>query len=42
MEDPVPGISAIPDEGNAKYFHVVMAGPEGSPFEVRKQVFDSR
>lgn len=32
MEDPVPGISAVPDEANARYFHVVIAGPEGSPF----------
>ena len=29
----VPGISAVPDENNARYFHVVVAGPEGSPFE---------
>ena len=33
MQEPVPGISAIPDEANARYFHVVVAGPEGSPFE---------
>ncbi|XP_050031904.1 ubiquitin-conjugating enzyme E2 N isoform X1 [Dermacentor andersoni] len=33
MAEPVPGISAIPDEQNARYFHVVVAGPEGSPFE---------
>jgi len=33
MAEPVPGISAIPDESNARYFHVVVAGPEGSPFE---------
>jgi hypothetical protein len=29
MQDPVPGISAIPDEQNARYFHVIIAGPEG-------------
>lgn len=29
MAEPVPGISAIPDESNARYFHVVVAGPEG-------------
>lgn len=23
------GISAVPDESNARYFHVVVAGPEG-------------
>jgi len=33
MAEPVPGISAIPDESNARYIHVVVAGPEGSPFE---------
>ena len=33
MQEPVPGISAIPDDDNALYFHVVVAGPEGSPFE---------
>ncbi len=33
MQEPVPGISAVPDETNARYFHVVVAGPEGSPFE---------
>ena len=29
MAEPVPGISAVPDESNARYFHVVVAGPEG-------------
>ena len=32
MQDPVPGISASPDEANARYFHVMIAGPDGSPF----------
>lgn len=32
MADPVPGISAVPDDSNARYFHVIIAGPEGSPF----------
>jgi len=32
MADPVPGISAVPDESNARYFHVIVAGPEDSPF----------
>lgn len=26
MQEPVPGISAIPDDSNARYFHVVVAG----------------
>lgn len=33
MAEPVPGIKAEPDEGNARYFHVVIAGPQDSPFE---------
>lgn len=33
LVDPVPGISAIPDDSNARYFHVIIAGPDGSPFE---------
>ncbi|CAH1725297.1 ubiquitin-conjugating enzyme E2 N [Aphis gossypii] len=33
MQEPVPGISAQPDEGNARYFHVKVTGPEDSPFE---------
>ena len=33
MQEPVPGISAVPDEANARYFHVIVAGPGGSPYE---------
>jgi len=33
MSEPVPGISAVPDENNARHFHVIVAGPEGSPFD---------
>ncbi|MFH4977974.1 hypothetical protein AB6A40_004683 [Gnathostoma spinigerum] len=33
LSEPVPGIQAVPDESNARYFHVVINGPEGSPFE---------
>ncbi|XP_016991933.1 ubiquitin-conjugating enzyme E2 N [Drosophila rhopaloa] len=33
LEDPVPGISAIPDENNARYFRVLVSGPRDSPFE---------
>lgn len=33
LQEPVPGISAIPDEKNARYFHVVVTGPSDSPFE---------
>uniref|UniRef100_A0A673T952 UBC core domain-containing protein n=1 Tax=Suricata suricatta TaxID=37032 RepID=A0A673T952_SURSU len=31
--EPVPGIKAEPDESNARYFHVVIAGPQESPLE---------
>lgn len=33
IQEPVPGISAVPDEANARYFHVIVTGPEDSPFE---------
>ena len=33
MEEPVPGISAEVDNANARYFHVVVVGPQGSPYE---------
>lgn len=33
LQEPVPGISAIPDEQNARYFHVIVTGPADSPFE---------
>ncbi|CAG9581052.1 unnamed protein product [Danaus chrysippus] len=33
MQEPVPGISAVPSENNARYFHVIVTGPEDSPFE---------
>ena len=28
MAEPVQGISAVPDDGNSRYFHVVVSGPE--------------
>ncbi len=28
LADPVPGISAQPDEKNARFFKVIIAGPE--------------
>jgi ubiquitin-conjugating enzyme E2 N len=33
MTEPVPGIKAVPDESNSRYFHVQVAGPRESPFE---------
>ena len=27
VTEPVPGITALPDEHNARYFHVTIAGP---------------
>lgn len=32
-QEPVPGIEAYPDESNARYFHVIVAGPKDSPYE---------
>ena len=34
MQEPVPGISAVPDDQNARYFHVVVAGKLHLSFEV--------
>lgn len=33
LQEPVPGIIAVPDESNARYFHVIVSGPTDSPFE---------
>ncbi|UJR14142.1 hypothetical protein I4U23_001136 [Adineta vaga] len=33
LQEPVPGISASPDENNARYFKVVIDGPSESPYE---------
>ncbi|XP_013847980.1 ubiquitin-conjugating enzyme E2 N-like [Sus scrofa] len=33
LKEPIPGIKAEPDETNAHYFHVVIDGPQDSPFE---------
>ncbi len=33
INDPVPGIQAIPHEENLRYFDVVMDGPIQSPYE---------
>lgn len=34
MQEPVPGISAVPDDQNARYFHVVVAGKLHRNFEI--------
>lgn len=39
LQEPVPGISAIPDESNARYFHVIVTGPQDSPFEGKLKFF---
>ncbi|CBY09841.1 unnamed protein product [Oikopleura dioica] len=31
--EPVSGINAIPDESNARYFKIVVVGPQDSPYE---------
>merc|ERR1712199_115263 len=33
MQEPPPGISATPFEENLRYFNVIIAGPEGSPYQ---------
>lgn len=33
QNEPVPGISAIPHEDNARYFDVIVEGPDGSCYE---------
>ncbi|OBA14534.1 uncharacterized protein OGAPODRAFT_83516 [Ogataea polymorpha] len=33
VSDPVPGITAVPHEGNLRYFNVTIDGPSGSPYE---------
>ncbi|XP_008062459.1 ubiquitin-conjugating enzyme E2 N-like [Carlito syrichta] len=33
LAEPVPGIKAEPGKSNVRYFHVVTAGPQDSPFE---------
>jgi len=33
MQEPVPGISAVPDESNARYFHVIVSGTFNITFE---------
>ncbi|XP_022107272.1 ubiquitin-conjugating enzyme E2 N [Acanthaster planci] len=33
MTEPVPGIEAVPDESNSRYFHVKVAGPTESPYQ---------
>mmetsp|Transcript_89721 Transcript_89721/g.178382 ORF Transcript_89721/g.178382 Transcript_89721/m.178382 type:complete len:152 (-) Transcript_89721:163-618(-) len=31
--EPPPGIEAVPDKDNHRYFHIMMAGPAGTPYE---------
>jgi len=37
----VPGISAVPHEDNARYFNVIIQGPDSSPYE-GSSIFVSR
>eukprot|EP00927_Polykrikos_kofoidii_P062371 TRINITY_DN57180_c0_g1_i1.p1 TRINITY_DN57180_c0_g1~~TRINITY_DN57180_c0_g1_i1.p1 ORF type:complete len:176 (+),score=22.67 TRINITY_DN57180_c0_g1_i1:81-530(+) len=32
-QEPPPGVSAVPDEGNYRYFHILMQGPSGTPYD---------
>merc|ERR1711966_534112 len=31
--EPPPGVQAEPDKENYRYFHILMAGPEGTPYQ---------
>mmetsp|Transcript_97133 Transcript_97133/g.274585 ORF Transcript_97133/g.274585 Transcript_97133/m.274585 type:complete len:153 (+) Transcript_97133:121-579(+) len=31
--EPPPGVSAVPDKDNYRYFHIRMQGPSGTPYE---------
>lgn len=33
VNDPAPGITAVPHDDNLRYFNVTIQGPGGSPFE---------
>lgn len=39
MAEPVPGISAIPDESNSRYFHVVVSGPKDVNVQIIMECF---
>ncbi|KAF4657405.1 ubiquitin-conjugating enzyme E2 N [Perkinsus chesapeaki] len=32
-DDPPPGLYAVPDPDNSRYFHIWLEGPEGTPYE---------
>eukprot|EP00413_Alexandrium_margalefii_P049576 CAMPEP_0204608350 /NCGR_PEP_ID=MMETSP0661-20131031/60264_1 /ASSEMBLY_ACC=CAM_ASM_000606 /TAXON_ID=109239 /ORGANISM="Alexandrium margalefi, Strain AMGDE01CS-322" /LENGTH=170 /DNA_ID=CAMNT_0051619855 /DNA_START=68 /DNA_END=579 /DNA_ORIENTATION=+ len=32
-QEPPPGMSALPDKDNYRYFHITMCGPQGTPYE---------
>jgi ubiquitin-conjugating enzyme E2 N len=34
-----PGINAVPDSGNYRYFHVTVEGPSGTPYESMNRFF---
>ena len=42
MAEPVQGIRAVPDEGNSRYFHVVVSGPEDVSFSSIFEFFPLR
>ena len=33
MNDPAPGITAVPHEDNLRYFKVTIEGPDSSPYQ---------
>ena len=32
LSEPVPGINAVPEDANARYFRVIIKGPQESPY----------
>ena len=32
LTEPVPGITAVPEDANARYFRVIIKGPQESPY----------
>merc|ERR1712032_696099 len=32
-QEPPPGVEAVPDKNNYRYFHILMTGPQGTPYE---------
>ncbi|CAE8622033.1 unnamed protein product, partial [Polarella glacialis] len=38
--EPPPGVTAVPDKDNYRYFHINMSGPDGTPYEAGVYVLE--